>query len=229
MPRKTNRAKEAARRARAHRWPKSATTPSANTVDFAVNQPSCENDAEAHENECMDWDGSLNHFTVEELEQSDTDDDDEDTDVNEEFMELEGDELLQSLQLQGEREQATIEASSTFRELQRTITKKEWKKAESLKQVVYSGHPGKQKGMKAVLEERGLWKTGLLMECKTCDPLATHCCTRHIPDLQPDFVAQISLVQEVIMTAGHLCIFLLKFHCELNFIEFFWGAVKKYL
>jgi hypothetical protein len=90
-------------------------------------------------------------------------------------------------------------------------------------------HPGKQKGMKAVLEERGLWKTGLLMECKTCEPMAMHCCAKHILDLQPDFVAQTSLVQEVIMMAGHLCIFLLKFHCELNFIEFFWGAVKKYL
>ena len=36
-------------------------------------------------------------------------------------------------------------------------------------------------------------------------------------------------MQEVIEAAGHLCILLLKFHCELNFIEFFWGAVKKYL
>jgi hypothetical protein len=51
--------------------------------------------------------------------------------------------------------------------------------------------------------------------------------------LQPDFEEQKSLVQETIEAAGHLCIFLLKFYCELNFIvriiEFFWGAVKKYL
>lgn len=47
--------------------------------------------------------------------------------------------------------------------------------------------------------------------------------------LQPDFQEQKSLVQETIEAAGHLCIFLPKFHCELNFIEFFWGAVKKYL
>ena len=37
------------------------------------------------------------------------------------------------------------------------------------------------------------------------------------------------LVQETIEAAGHLCIFLPKFHCELNWIEYFWGAVKKYL
>jgi len=47
--------------------------------------------------------------------------------------------------------------------------------------------------------------------------------------MQDDFRQQKSLVQEVIESAGHLCIFLPKFHCELNFIEFFWGLVKKYL
>jgi hypothetical protein len=73
---------------------------------------------------------------VERLEQSETDDE---TDDEEEFRELEGDELLQSLQQQGEGEHAAIEASNRFRELQRTITKKEWKKAESSKQGVYKG------------------------------------------------------------------------------------------
>jgi hypothetical protein len=38
---------------------------------------------------------------------------------------------------------------------------------------------------------------------------------------------QRSLLQEVIEAAGHF--FLPKFHGELNFIEFFWGMVKKYL
>ncbi|OAX34270.1 hypothetical protein K503DRAFT_699039 [Rhizopogon vinicolor AM-OR11-026] len=47
--------------------------------------------------------------------------------------------------------------------------------------------------------------------------------------MQSDFKEQKSLVQEIIERAGHLCMFLPKFHCELNFIEFFWGRVKKYL
>ena len=28
--------------------------------------------------------------------------------------------------------------------------------------------------------------------------------------------------------AGHLCLFLPKYHCECNYIERYWGAVKKY-
>ena len=62
-----------------------------------------------------------------------------------------------------------------------------------------------------------------------CQSGSTDCCAKRILDLQPDFAEQKSLIQEVIENAGHLCIFLPKFHCELNFIEFFWGAVKRYL
>ena len=86
--------------------------------------------------------------------------------------------------------------------------------------------------MKEVLIEHGLWCDGMLMECNKKSPCladATSCCTTRILNLQHDFKKQCSLVQKVIEAAGHLCIFLPKFHCELNFIEFFWGAVKRYL
>jgi hypothetical protein len=90
--------------------------------------------------------------------------------------------------------------------------------------------PDLPKGMRHVLKERGIITTGLRGKCKSaCDPEATACCCRRILENQPDFKAQQSLVQEIIEAAGHLCIFLPKFHCELNFIEFFWGAVKRYL
>ncbi|KIK25387.1 hypothetical protein PISMIDRAFT_32273, partial [Pisolithus microcarpus 441] len=55
------------------------------------------------------------------------------------------------------------------------------------------------------------------------------CCNKQILECQPDFQEQKSLVQETIEGLGHLCIFLPKFHCELNFIEFFWGKIKKYI
>ena len=62
-----------------------------------------------------------------------------------------------------------------------------------------------------------------------CQIGVTNCCAKRILDYQPDFIEQKSLIQEVIENVGHLCIFLPKFHCELNFIEYFWGAVKQYL
>ena len=91
-------------------------------------------------------------------------------------------------------------------------------------------HPGEPKGIKTILMERGLYQVSLRSKCKgKCESHATNCCNKRILELQPDFKEQKSLVQEIIDSAGHLCIFLPKFHCELNFIEFFWGRVKKYL
>ena len=92
-------------------------------------------------------------------------------------------------------------------------------------------YPNKPKGMKQILTKCGLLRPRLLMQCKkpTCDPNATSCCAKCILDLQPNFQEQKSLVHETIEAAGHLCIMLPKYHCELNFIEFFWGAMKRYL
>ncbi|EIM79857.1 uncharacterized protein STEHIDRAFT_69027 [Stereum hirsutum FP-91666 SS1] len=95
-----------------------------------------------------------------------------------------------------------------------------------------SDHPtnaNQAKGLKQVLHERGLWTTNMRGRCKKCEHDTVNCCGKRVLELQPDFKAQKSLVQEVIEAAGHLCIFLPKYHCELNFIEYFWGAVKRHL
>src|SRR5438445_10634098 len=66
------------------------------------------------------------------------------------------------------------------------------------------------------------------MQCKdNCS--SNQYCAKQIFNNQPDFKAQKSLVQEVFESADHLCIFLPKFHCELNFIKYFCEAVKRYL
>ncbi|KAJ4496252.1 hypothetical protein C8J55DRAFT_414344 [Lentinula edodes] len=93
-------------------------------------------------------------------------------------------------------------------------------------------YPNQPKGIKQILSERGIpGVESLRGKCKKCDPDSLECCCKKILENQPDFLGQMSLVEdsEVISAAGHLCIFLPKFHCELNFIEFFWGAVKRYL
>ena len=110
----------------------------------------------------------------------------------------------------------------------------EWFMCEGLKitqpMIFPANHPtylNIVKGIKAVLMEHGLYKDRLRGKCKKC--MSDSCCGKRILEMQPDFQQQKSLVQEVIKAAGHLCILLPKFHCELNFIEFFWGTIKKYL
>jgi hypothetical protein len=82
--------------------------------------------------------------------------------------------------------------------------------------------------------ERGKWPPGGLgleyNECKEKDKdmSRTTCCARRVISLGPDFLAQKGAIEELIENAGHKCIFSPKFHCELNFIERYWGAAKRY-
>ena len=55
---------------------------------------------------------------------------------------------------------------------------------------------------------------------------ATNCCWSKILSLQSDFVSERPLLQMVIEEAGHICLFLPKFHCELNPIELF-GCISR--
>lgn len=134
---------------------------------------------------------------------------------------------------------------------------------------------GKAKGMKVVLQERGLWdhhehkeielgRPPLLAKCSLCKVLAasqdaktlsvwhiqeseacgffvpevlcgvrteletkmSDCCWFKILSLQSDFVNEKPLLQMVIEEAGHVCLFLPKFHCDLNPIELFLSYIK---
>ena len=87
--------------------------------------------------------------------------------------------------------------------------------------------PGWFKGMERILHERGLYpEGGLLAQCSRCPPDQVDCCCRRILYHQRDFVNQCSQLQELIESHGHLCDFYPKYHCELNFIEQYWGAAK---
>lgn len=88
--------------------------------------------------------------------------------------------------------------------------------------------PGWFKGMQQILEERGLFHTGLLAQCPgfKCEAGATNCCCRRTLFNQPDFMNQKSALEELIESRGHICDFYPKYHCELNFIEMYWGAAK---
>ena len=94
---------------------------------------------------------------------------------------------------------------------------------------------GKPKGIRKILEERGFWKRELNLDCQACknkklteESSRPNCCARRIIASQPDFIAQKSAIVELIESAGHTCVFYPKFHCELNFIEMYWGAAKRY-
>ncbi|KDR79134.1 hypothetical protein GALMADRAFT_137026 [Galerina marginata CBS 339.88] len=69
--------------------------------------------------------------------------------------------------------------------------------------------PGEQKGLQQTLGERGFDVTGKRAKCS--------------PD---DFSNQVSMLETLIKDAGHECIFLPKFQCELNPIEMYWRWVK---
>lgn len=52
------------------------------------------------------------------------------------------------------------------------------------------------------------------------------CCMYRVLALQEDFRLEKPLIQLLIEEAGHVCLFLPRFHCELNPIEMLWGYGK---
>ena len=61
-----------------------------------------------------------------------------------------------------------------------------------------------------------------------CCEVGKGCCALRILEAEEDFRNEISLLEMIIHAAGHEVIFYPKFHCEFNYIEYYWGALKRY-
>ena len=75
---------------------------------------------------------------------------------------------------------------------------------------------GIPKGLKLVLEERGINTDGLIAKAM-----------RDIQGKQEDFKNQTTLIEELFASHLHFCFFFFKFHCELNGFERVWCHAKK--
>jgi hypothetical protein len=79
---------------------------------------------------------------------------------------------------------------------------------------------GRPKGLQTVLTEHGFEVQQLWAKCSPVCPIESqNCCMAHLLSQQEDFRNQPSMLETLITDAGHECIFLPKFHCELNPIE----------
>ena len=87
--------------------------------------------------------------------------------------------------------------------------------------------------------ERGLWRDELRLRCVLCrlamkkDPeraSRSACCAHRLMILasQPDFLAQRSFLEEECDMLGVRVLFLPKFHCEVNYIEYLWGSPNEW-
>jgi hypothetical protein len=86
------------------------------------------------------------------------------------------------------------------------------------------------KGMTKILNERKLTEEAKLKaKCKgfKCEKGAMNCCQRWVLHNQPDFINQESALEIMANVQGFEVVFLLKFHCKLNFIEQCWGHAKR--
>ena len=77
---------------------------------------------------------------------------------------------------------------------------------------------GKQKGMKDVLEERGV-NTYRMKAYEMREELCK------FEDFRSDGK---TIVKEILAGRGRMCLFLPRLHCELNPIEHSWCHAKKY-
>ena len=79
---------------------------------------------------------------------------------------------------------------------------------------------GEAKGLQQTLEEHRFNVRGMWAKCRPVCPFKSEsCCMAQLLSKQDDFQFQDSLLEHKVKAKGHICIFLPKFHCELNPIK----------
>jgi len=83
-----------------------------------------------------------------------------------------------------------------------------------------STEAGQAKGLQQTLKEQGFSIRRMHVKCTLVCPFENNdCCMARLLSKQDDFQNQESLLEQTIKVRGHYCVFLSKFHCELNPIE----------
>lgn len=83
------------------------------------------------------------------------------------------------------------------------------------------------KGMKWILNESGNNTSTLLMKCRQIECDSDSCCAARVLAWQPDVKSRRTANAETIGERGHYHELLPKYHCELNYIERYWGTAKR--
>ena len=90
---------------------------------------------------------------------------------------------------------------------------------------------GKPKGLRQILEERGIWKEGMTLHGRKDEfgKLVPNTSALKVMESALDFIKEPCLLTETINSLGHVALFTPKYHPELNFIERVWGRSKWFL
>ena len=105
-----------------------------------------------------------------------------------------------------------------------TMLKSGCQKGTYRSQLLIAGYPSKKRRQTRLPR---LWLVLSLQHVRQlrakCSPVcpfeSENCCMAWLLSKQDDFVNQPSMLETLIHTSGHKCIFLPKFHCELNSME----------
>ena len=109
-----------------------------------------------------------------------------------------------------------------------------WLDPRTTSQPTIDSYLGQPKGLRQLLFERGLWRPGMTLDGGRTvrgvrQPRVMELSAKDVMAEQQDIAKQKSALQLSIEKRGHYCIFLPKYHCELNPIENVWAKCKRYV